>query len=204
MVAKWTEIDMPWIESEEFVDAVIDKISILDILDKWGVEYELCNSGSFTHRMKCPLPIHLQGGERTASMFISEESNTFHCFGCSSGGNIANLISLYEGRPFHESLRCMGKLAGITTVDDEQLLNTPKKEKKDPEKTRKSVVFRTGVLIRDFVEISKGKREYNKWCKWANDKFFKLDGYLDRLEDEDWEIAKSYHDSILNFIKSKT
>jgi DNA primase len=203
MVVEWTDIDMPWIEVDNFIDIIIDKISISDILDKWGIAYEPCQSGEFTHRLKCPLPVHMNGGERTASMFISNTTNRFYCFGCNSGSSMVDLVSLYMGQPYYESLRWLSQLAGITKVDEKDLANISKRPKLDPEKTIALHVFRTGLLIKNFVNYSKGKKEYNKWCKWADDKFCKLDGYLEKLENDDWEIVKIYHDNILNFTKRK-
>ena len=91
-VADWTEIHEPLWEIDEFIDVVLDKVFILDILDKYGVEYSACRTGDFSQRTKCPFPKHLDGSERTASLFISEEKNSFYCYGCNSGGNVINFV----------------------------------------------------------------------------------------------------------------
>lgn len=205
MVTKWTKLNLPWFEIDEFSDVVVDKIPLLDILDHWKIEYAPCASGEFTHRMKCPLPIHAEGQERTASCYVSQAQNKFYCFGCNSGGNVIDFVMLYAGKPFHEAVRWLAKYAKITSDNiDDDLANLPKREKKDPEKTIAKHVFRTGILIREFINKRKGKEEYSKWCKWADTRFVELDGYLDKLEDSKWEVVKTYYDKIVNFLKSKS
>jgi hypothetical protein len=202
MVKDWTEIDMPWVEIDAFADIIIDKTHFLDILDQWKIEYMPCSSGEFTHRMKCPLPEHGSGNERTASCFISQEQNKFYCFGCNCGGNIIDFVRLYTGKPFYEAVRWLAAYAKITSEGlEEGLKNIPKKEKRDPEKMLSTHIFRSGVLIRNFLNLIKGKKEYEKWCNWADKRFEKLDKFSNELTDNEWEIAKMYYDKISNHIK---
>jgi len=204
MATDWADINMPWFEVDEFIEILVDKVHILDILDKWGIEVTACPSGEFTHRLRCPLPAHADGGERTASFFISETQNKFYCFGCNSGGSVIDLISSYAGKPFHESVKWLAAYAGMTGENlEDDLKNLPKREKRDPEKMVSTHIFRTGILIRDYLNKIKGKRDYNKWCEWADKKFIKLDKCLNKLSDDDWEIAKLYHDKVMNYLESK-
>jgi hypothetical protein len=84
-IISWVKTDAPWIETEGFTDMVVDKCSFLSILEHLKIECSECISGTFTHRMRCPLPIHAGGSERTASCYISETNNSFYCFGCIDG-----------------------------------------------------------------------------------------------------------------------
>ena len=203
MMIDWTEIDMPWFEMEGFMDILVDKVHILDILGKYKIDFMPCRSGEFTHRLKCPLPVHMFGEERTASFFISEAQNKFYCFGCNFQGNVVDFISLYSGKPFYESIRWLAAYAGITSSNiEEDLKNMPKREKRDPEKLVSTHVYRTGILIRDYIKKTTGKVEYEKWCKWADRKFIKLDEFLNNPREGDWEVAKAYHNKILNYLKS--
>jgi len=74
--------DTPWADIENIYEIILDKVNILDILDKYDIEYSKSFSGSFSHKLKCPLLSHLDGRERTASFFVSESNNSFYCFGC--------------------------------------------------------------------------------------------------------------------------
>ena len=70
----WGEANEPWMEIENFDKAILDKICILDIIDKYNLEYTRISAGNFTHKLRCPFPNHLGGQERTASLYISENN----------------------------------------------------------------------------------------------------------------------------------
>lgn len=201
-VVDWVNIDSPVLEIDGFIDAILDKSNILTILDKYGVEYTPCRTGEFTHKAKCPLPVHFFGEERTASFFVSEEKNKFYCFGCNSGGSIIDLVSLYEGKPFYEAVQYLAIKFGLTK--DNIDITVSEKKNKDPEKRVFTHVFRSGLIIRDHLYRVKNKKDFNKWCRWADKRFEKLDQFLDQLEDKDWEIVKQYHDKIINYIKRES
>lgn len=201
MVTDWTDINEPMWEVDEFINVVLDKAFILDILDKWGIEYSACRTGDFSQRAKCPFPKHQDGGERTASLFISEEKNSFYCYGCNSGGNIINFVELYIGKPFHEAVKWLAKYAKITENDLENLEDFVR-VKRDPEKEIMTHVFRTGIEIRKFLNTAKGKRDYKEWCEWADKRFIKLDKLL-TLNDSEWEVAKNYHTKVVNYLKRR-
>ena len=202
-VKSWTEIDAPWITEDQFSDLIIARVVFLDILDYYKIEYGPCASGEFTHRMRCPLPIHANGEERTPSCYVSETQNKFYCFGCNSGGNIIDFVRFYSGKPYYEAIRWLSAFAKITEENLESLKNMPKKEKKDPEKTVMRHVYKSGILLRSFLERHKGKKEYTKWSEWADKQFIKLDRFTDQLKDEEWETVKAFHDKLENYLKNK-
>ena len=203
MTHGWTEINEPLLEVDGFIQAILDKVYILDILDKWGIEYSVCRSGEFSHRAKCPLPLHAFGEERTASFFISEDQNKFYCFGCNSGGTIIDLVKLYAGKPFYEAAKLLAVEAGLTSDNlEEAMENVVIKERRDPEEKVATHVYRTGLVIREFLKKIKGKREYSDWCKWADKRFAKLDKYLE-MDDDEWKIAKEYHDKVISYLEGK-
>jgi len=201
---EWAQIEEPLIEIEGLLDVVLDKAHILDILDNWGIEYSVCRTGEFTHRTKCPFPLHAFGDERTASFFVSEEQNKFYCFGCNSGGNTIDLVRLYAGKPFYEAAKWLAKFVGLASNNlEDELENINKTQRRDPEHKVMTHVLRTGIVIREFLHEIKGKKEYKEWCKWADKRFAHLDKYLDQLEDDSWQTAKNYHDKVIEYLKRK-
>ena len=202
-VKSWTKIDLPHIEIDQFDALVLDKCDFSAILDKYGIEYMACQSGTFTHKMKCPLPTHAGGNERTASCYFSETENSFYCYGCNAHGTIVEFVRLYMGKPYYEALRWLASFAHITSENLEDLKNLPPKEKKDPEKTVMRFVYKMGILLRTFVEQHKGRRDYAKWSIWADKQFVRLDEMTDRLKDEDWEKVKAYHDKLEHYLKER-
>ena len=199
----WGETDELWAEIDNFGKAILDKVHILDILDKYEIDYFRISSGNFTHKLRCPLPSHLGGQERTASLCISEKNNDFHCYGCNANGNIITFMMLFLGVPYNRALELLAKLGGITNVDDldEELLRP--KEKIDPNHTTMPYIFNAGVLIREFLNNIRESKDYIKWCKWATKQHKRLDYYLDTLDDEQWEVVKKYHDKLCKYLEAK-
>lgn len=200
---EWDQINEPILEIDGLLDVILDKINILDILDRWGVKYSVCRTGEFTHKMKCPFPLHAGGNERTASFFVSENTGRFCCFGCSSSGNTINMVSLHDGKPFYESAKWLAKIVGLINDDNiiNDLNNIPNVKEHDPEHKVSTHIFRTGMKIREFLCSVKNKIEYNRWKQWSDDQFIELDKYLDELNDDNWEIAKNHYDKIVEFLK---
>jgi hypothetical protein len=199
----WCEIDEPWTEIDNFGKAILDKVHILDILDKYEIDYARTSSGNFTHKLRCPFPNHLSGQERTASLCISERNNDFHCYGCNANGNVITFVMLFLGVPYNRALELLAKLGGVTNGDDldEELLRP--KEKIDPNHTIMPYIFKSGVLIREFLKDMRKSENYTKWCLWAAKQYKRLDHYLDTLNDEQWEVAKKYHDKIYKYLELK-
>ena len=196
--AEWEKIDLPWLEHEAFATLIDKKINILDILDKFNIEYINSHTGKFSHKLRCPFPIHSSGNERTASMFICADKNSFYCFGCNSGGNVINFVMRMQGLPFYEALKWLAEAAGINGADVSDIVI--KKERRDPEKTVVFQTLRTGTLIRDQLASKKNSVDYNRWLVWADKRFKKLDIFLDTVEDKDWDVVNDYYCKIKSFI----
>lgn len=56
------------------------------------------------HKIKCKFPHHKGGNERTASLYIYEESNSFYCFGCNVGGSPIDFVSNMESLSVDDSV----------------------------------------------------------------------------------------------------
>ena len=199
---EWSQRDVPWLEIEpsQLIDILLDRIDFLDILDECGVEYWAANSGEFTHKMRCPLPIHDFGGERTPSMFVNVDKNSFYCFGCNSGNNLVDFISQYKKMPFLSTLKYLYQRANIRDGDLDDIESLPKRRKKDPEEMTATHVFRAGILIRNHVNKLRGTDSYVKWCQWADKQFLRLDSYLD---EDNLEKSKQYCAQVVEYMKAE-
>lgn len=195
----WEELAEQYWLDDNIQNVLLDKINILDILDKWGLTYSPCVSGDFEYRMKCPFPNHKSGDERTASLFISPKGNGFYCFGCNSGKTLIDFVSFYKGIPYYEAIKYLLSLLDTdnTNLDETLTINTAK----NPEHRVFTHMFRAGIYIRDFIIEYKNSPKYKELCEWADKEFLELDNILDNLSDEDWEKAKAYCNKISNRIK---
>ena len=79
----------------------------LDIIDFIGEYVQLKPAGT-NHKGLCPFH-----GEKTPSFMVSRERNSWHCFGCSKGGDIFSFAQEIEGMEFVEALRLLAERAGV-------------------------------------------------------------------------------------------
>ena len=90
---------------------IVDIVSESVLLKKAGKNYiGLC-------------PFH---SEKTPSFTVSPDKQIFHCFGCSTGGNVFSFLMKQEGLSFPEAARYLAKRFGVE-IADKQLSTAQKK-----------------------------------------------------------------------------
>ncbi|TES81956.1 MAG: DNA primase [Dehalococcoidia bacterium] len=87
------------------IDDVKQKIDIIDII---GQHITLAKSGR-TFRGLCPFH-----GEKHPSFYVYPEQQSWHCFGCNTGGDVFSFIMKKQGIDFSEALRELAQKAGVT------------------------------------------------------------------------------------------
>jgi len=74
------------------------KVRLLDILRHYGLRIEKNHQRpTWSNNMRCPLPTHKGGRERTASFGYCFVSDHYNCMGCGQSGRAVEFISLMEG-----------------------------------------------------------------------------------------------------------
>lgn len=92
----------------ETVGDDVDRIkSRLDVVDIVGDYVKLTRSG---RNYKGLCPFH---EEKTPSFYVSQERQSWHCFGCGKGGDIFSFVMEKEGLSFPETLSLLARRAGI-------------------------------------------------------------------------------------------
>ncbi|MCP4523673.1 MAG: hypothetical protein GY828_05675 [Candidatus Gracilibacteria bacterium] len=82
----------------------IQSIPIKEIISMYGKI-----PSNLRRNIRCILPSHR---DKSASLRIYENNNSFYCFGCHKGGNILNLISEIEGITTKEAYKKLLNLYG--------------------------------------------------------------------------------------------
>lgn len=90
------------------LDEVHEIKSRLDIADVIGDYVQLRVAGNTLWGL---CPFHR---EKTPSFSVSRERQSFHCFGCSKGGDVITFVMELEGLAFPEALELLAARAGVT------------------------------------------------------------------------------------------
>lgn len=100
-----------------------DKIDIVDLVG----EYVQLKSAGVNHKGLCPFH-----REKTPSFMVNRERQSWHCFGCSKGGDIFSFIQEIEGMEFVEALKFLANRAGVPlTFSRNEVASSQKNRIKD-------------------------------------------------------------------------
>jgi len=88
-----------------------DRIDIVDLIS----EYITLKKAGQNWKGLCPFH-----AEKTPSFTVSPAKQIFHCFGCSTGGDIFTFLVRYETLTFPEALNILAKKAGVTLKMDKK------------------------------------------------------------------------------------
>lgn len=124
---------------QSLVKKIKDRVNIIDII---GSVIKLDRNG-INHKACCPFH-----HEKTPSFFISEQRQTFNCFGCGVKGDVIEFIKLYEHLDFKEALRYVFDKSGLPESDWQQNQERSMDDiKADQEKKEAQDVFEKVVDI---------------------------------------------------------
>lgn len=137
---------------QPIVKKIKDRVNIIDIigslikLDRAGINHKAC------------CPFH---HEKTPSFFVSEQRQTFNCFGCGVKGDVVEFIKLYEHLDFKDALRYVFDKSGLPESDwqqnQERSLQDIKadQEKKDAQNLFEKVVniYHENLLQKDNTRV---------------------------------------------------
>ena len=153
-----------------------EKLNIVDEFEKKGLK--LIPAGM--SRYKCSCPFHK---EKTPSMIIYENTQTYHCFGCGEGGDVITFKEKTDLLSFREAVLSLAEENGISIEED-----------KDSKDTRKHL-----SLLKKVDEIF--KEGYNNLPEnHEARKNIRSRGLSDKLDYFGWVEDGN---NILNFLKSK-
>lgn len=107
------------------VQQIKEKLDIVEVMSSY---LTLKKAGV---NMKTNCPFH---HEKTPSMMVSAERQTFKCFGCGEGGDVFTFIEKIEGVDFYNALKILADKAGVKLSHDR--VKYGEKEYKSDHKTK--------------------------------------------------------------------
>ncbi len=124
---------------QPLVKKIKDRVNIVDII---GSMIKLDRNG-INHKACCPFH-----HEKTPSFFVSEQRQTFNCFGCGVKGDVVEFVKLYEHLDFKEALRYVFDKSGLPESDWQQNQERSSQDiKADQERKEAQEVFEKVVDI---------------------------------------------------------
>ncbi len=106
-------------------DRILEDIkSRIDIIDLISGYVQLKRTGQ---NWKGLCPFH---AEKTPSFTVSQAKQMFHCFGCSTGGDIFAFVMKHEHLSFQEALALLARKAGVTLPDAGNFRKTSARDEK--------------------------------------------------------------------------
>jgi len=199
-------------EAWKFKNVVISKVPIVPLMKKYGMQLECRQTGQeFTHRSYCPFHRGkgTDGRERTPSMFISDRTNSFFCFGCGASGSVIDFVSLIDGTPPLVALQKLAKDVGLLDKDgqwDELQLNALEEitPSFDPMKTIEPYLFDISESMRKYIKQFAREEYFEKEFKWIERVGEKADEFISNIGYEDWEYAKELSEKIIRSINKRS
>jgi len=152
----------------------------------------------------CPFQWH---SETNPSFIVwtDDAYESFYCFGCQSGANIINLVSLYEGISKREAVKKLGEGLDFTISDEEKINN------KIISQSESSIMSRASdpvvLLSQKLTDISYECSNYLKSVDYDEQELNRIDKIweiLDRfLKEYDLEKIDDIHGRICLFLKQQ-
>ena len=89
---------------QDVIEQIRERTDIIDVVSGY---LTLSKAGQ---NFKGLCPFH---AEKTPSFMVSPSRQIFHCFGCGAGGNVFGFLMKMEGNSFPETVRELGRKAGV-------------------------------------------------------------------------------------------
>lgn len=166
-----------------------------NLLEYVSSDHEMKNINGI-YFTRCDLHI-----DKTPSLAIYEDSNSYYCFSCKCGGNPINYLRQYEGLSFQDALIKISKITGREIRKSSQGIIALKKLK------RKQVHNNKCPVLREVLNYNQYCQDYQDIApqEWLDEGISKeaMEVYEVRIDPRANRIVYPVYDSMLNMIGVK-
>lgn len=116
-----------------------ERVNIVDVIGR----YIKVTKAGINHKACCPFH-----NEKTPSFFISEQRQTFTCFGCGEKGDVIEFVQKYEHMDFKAALRMLFDMSGLPESDwNESREKTKEEKEKDDAKKQAGTALSLAIAV---------------------------------------------------------
>jgi DNA primase len=163
-----------------------ERVNIVDVIGR----YIKVTKAGINHKACCPFH-----NEKTPSFFISEQRQTFTCFGCGEKGDVIEFVQKYEHMDFKTALRTLFDMSGLPESDwNESREKTKEEKEKDDAKKQASAALSLAVSVYQ-KELSEDTVPSKKALAYLESRGLKKDMI------HDWQIG--YAPELWQFIETR-
>lgn len=125
---------------QSFIQQLTTAIDIEDIIGSY------VNIKKLGKNSKCLCPFH---SEKTPSMVVYSDSQSFYCFGCGAGGDAISFIKLIENLDYVDAIKLLAMRAGMVVPDSDMDDTKSKLRQKILEINKETARFFNACLKQD-------------------------------------------------------
>lgn len=144
----------------DLAHAIKSSLSIIEVMEYYGFNANRHN--------KITCPFHL---DRTASLKIFSDTNSFYCFGCGQGGTVIDFVQKYFDLDFKKAIEKLDSDFNLNLGINNQLTAQEKQQLNDKIKQRKAEQERKNAAIKaekdlyntlwdEWIRLDKNKMQY--------------------------------------------
>ncbi|MBA4372214.1 MAG: DNA primase [Thermodesulfovibrio sp.] len=108
-------------KTDRILEDIKSRIDIIDLIS----EYVQLKKAGQNWKGLCPFHV-----EKTPSFTVSQAKQMFHCFGCSTGGDIFAFVMKHEHLSFQEALALLARKSGVSLPDAGSFRRTSERDEK--------------------------------------------------------------------------
>lgn len=170
---------------------VYDRLSFTSLLRGIAPVIEPVSSSSHTHKCTCPNKKHKGGRETNPSFHFSEKTKQFVCYSCSIYGDIFDLMSLIQGRPWFYLVQDYLDSEGL----DADSINLEEIQTRSYDYVS-DANLKLSKRLRDYLRGYKGTSIYSEEREWVDALYRRIDNRFSKIDSMDTDAAKAFYDQI--------
>src|SRR5574342_367319 len=163
----------------KYKEHIVKTVKIVDIMAEAGVKLERIYNNQFSHKLRCPF--HNNGKEKTPSMYVSENTNSYFCFACGAGSNVLDFVSQLNGTPAVLVLESLAKRIGLIDTDG-SLVDLKFDVQSEPKEHIEPYLFKISELIRTYIKTHYNSNNFEKELRWIEKVAARVDHLVSQID----------------------